>query len=166
MDWQQQKEQISSSLKHQRLKYQKRSHNLSSNLQASLPSSRRIRLRSARVISRVLATSLGITGCFAVAAIAQPTRLPTGDPQQVPTARYGRGESVDLSLIVEEWRDRYPAIPIYACNCDDDSCGDDSVWPFREFSRYQSFVALGATNASDSEETGFNCFDMETGERP
>ena len=100
------------------------------------------------------------------AAQAQPTRLPAGDPQQVPTARYGRGEAVDLSLIVEEWRDRYPAIPIYACNCNADTCGDVAVWPFRSFTRYQSFVALGAFNAINSEETGFNCFEMETGARP
>ncbi|MEO0647909.1 MAG: hypothetical protein AAFZ17_17440, partial [Cyanobacteria bacterium J06650_10] len=100
------------------------------------------------------------------AIAAQAQRLPAGDPQQVPTARYGRGEPVDLSLIVEEWRDRYPAIPVYACNCNADTCGDSSVWPFRDFARYQSFVALGAFNAANSEDTGFNCFDMETGERP
>ncbi|MGD1865110.1 MAG: hypothetical protein ACFB0D_11190 [Phormidesmis sp.] len=101
-----------------------------------------------------------------VQTIAQASRLPARDPQQVPTARYGRGEAVDLSLIVEEWRDRYPAIPVYTCSCTTDACGDDTVWPFRTFTRYQPFVALGAFNATNSEETGFNCFDIETSDRP
>ncbi|MGD1900581.1 MAG: hypothetical protein ACFB16_27040 [Phormidesmis sp.] len=97
----------------------------------------------------------------------QRTRLtPARNPEQVPTARYGRGEAVDLSLIVEEWRDRYPAIAIYACSCRADTCGDTSIWPYRAFSQYQSFVALGAQNAASNEENGFNCFDMESGERP
>ncbi len=100
-------------------------------------------------------------------AHAQPGRLaPARDPQQVPTARYGRGESVDLSLIVEEWRDRYPDIPVYACSCTASICGNESAWPFRDFVRYQSFVALGSVNAAGNEATGFNCFDIETGERP
>lgn len=97
---------------------------------------------------------------------AQTTRLPARDPEQVPTARYGRGEDVDLSLIVEEWRDRYPAIPVYTCSCTAETCGDESVWPFRTFTLYQPFLALGAFNAAKNEDTGFNCFDIETGERP
>ncbi|MEM6869010.1 MAG: hypothetical protein AAF528_11590 [Cyanobacteria bacterium P01_C01_bin.121] len=97
---------------------------------------------------------------------AQTTRLPARDPEQVPTARYGRGEDVDLSLIVEEWRDRYPAIPVYTCSCTAETCGDESVWPFRSFTLYQPFLALGAFNAAKNEDTGFNCFDIETGERP
>lgn len=100
------------------------------------------------------------------AATAQTTRLPARDPDQVPTARYGRGEAVDLSLIVEEWRDRFPAIPVYTCSCNADICGDDSIWPSRTFTRYQPFLALGDFNAINNEETGFNCFDIETGARP
>ncbi len=99
-------------------------------------------------------------------AIAQGRRLPARDPQQVPTARYGRGEAVDLSLIVEEWRDRYPAIPVYTCSCRAESCGDPDAWPFRSFTRYQPFLALGAVNAAKNEGAGFNCFDIETGDRP
>lgn len=86
--------------------------------------------------------------------------------QQVPTARYGRGEAVDLSLIVEEWRDRYPTIPIFVCSCNAATCGNPAVWPFRSYSRYQPFVALGKPNAASSETTGFNCFNMETGDSP
>ncbi|MEL7333071.1 MAG: hypothetical protein AAFN12_12540 [Cyanobacteria bacterium J06560_2] len=114
------------------------------------------------------AFSVGVVPVFMLpVAQAQTTRLnPARDPQQVPTARYGRGESVDLSLIVEEWRDRYPAISVYTCSCNADTCGDSAVWPFRDFTRYQPFVALGAFNATNNEDNGFNCFDMETGERP
>jgi len=97
--------------------------------------------------------------------LAQRVDIP-GDPDQVPTARYSRGESVDLSLIVEEWRGRYPATPVFACTCTTATCGDDSVWPYRTFTLYQPFLALGAVNAAKNEETGFNCFDMETGDRP
>jgi hypothetical protein len=88
------------------------------------------------------------------------------DPAQVPTARYGRGESVDLSLIIDEWRDRYPAIPVFVCSCNADTCGNPAIWPFRAYSRYQPFVALGKANAANNETAGFNCFDMETGARP
>lgn len=89
-----------------------------------------------------------------------------GDPNQVPTARYGRGEPVDLSLIVEEWRGRYPATPVFSCICNAATCGDASEWPFRTFTLYQPFVALGQFNAASNEASGFNCFDMQTGDRP
>lgn len=118
------------------------------------------------------ATSLLCASVLSSAVEAQPSSQAPArpasarDPLQVPTARYGRGEAVDLSLIVEEWRDRYPDIPVYACSCTADTCGNASVWPFRDFARYQSFVALGAFNAASNEATGFNCFDIETGERP
>ena len=108
---------------------------------------------------------------FSTAAMAQPERLTerlvdVRNPDQVPTARYGRGEAVDLSLIVEEWRDRFPAIPVFVCTCRNQACGNESVWPFREFILYQPFVALGDTNAANNEATGFKCFDMETGRAP
>ena len=113
-----------------------------------------------------------LLGPFTSAAIAQ-TRSVESDrfvdirnPEQVPTARYGRGESVDLSLIIEEWRDRFPATPVFVCTCRNLACGDTSVWPFREFELYQPFVALGATNAIQNESTGFKCFDIETGRTP
>ncbi len=118
------------------------------------------------------ATSLLCASVISRSVHAQPRpqspvrQAPARNPQQVPTARYGRGEAVDLSLIVEEWRDRYPDLPVYVCNCNADTCGNTSVWPFRDFARYQSSVALGASNAASNESTGFNCFDMETGERP
>lgn len=110
--------------------------------------------------------TVGSSMTVALPALAQATRLPARDPEQVPTARYGRGEAVDLSLIVEEWRDRYPAIAVYTCSCNAETCGDETVWPFRSFSRYQPFLALGAANATNNEAAGFNCFDIENGERP
>ena len=110
---------------------------------------------------------LGIAGLFSPAAQAQPGDFSSViNPEQVPTARYGRGESVDLALIIDEWRDRYPSIAIFACSCNADTCGDKTVWPFREYTRYQPFVALGDFNAANTVATGFNCFDMETGEPP
>ncbi|MEL6471850.1 MAG: hypothetical protein AAFQ74_19150 [Cyanobacteria bacterium J06623_4] len=108
-----------------------------------------------------------VTAALLQPAWAQPARLnPARDPNQVPSARYARGEEVDLSLIVEEWRDRYPATPIFACTCSAQSCGDAEIWPFRTFTLYQPFIALGEFNAANNEENGFNCFDMETGARP
>jgi hypothetical protein len=111
---------------------------------------------------------LGLAGLSLVPqAVQAQNRLGTPiDPNQVPTARYGRGEAVDLSLIVEEWRDRYPNIPVFVCSCNADTCGNTEVWPFRSYSRYQPFVALGKANAANNEDTGFNCFDMQTGDRP
>lgn len=120
-----------------------------------------------------LIASVGLGGCGLIGSLlasevgAQSRRLnPARDPAQVPTARYGRGESVDLSLIIEEWRDRYPAIPVFVCTCNAATCGNPTVWPFRAFTRYQPFVALGDTNAASNESTGFNCFEIETGDRP
>ena len=119
------------------------------------------------------ASIAGLLGSVAVVspAIAQSNRpaerfVNIRNPDQVPTARYGRGENVDLSLIVEEWRDRFPATPVFVCSCRNQVCGDESAWPFREFSLYQPFVALGDTNAANNEATGFRCFDIETGRSP
>lgn len=113
-----------------------------------------------------------VGACIAWNAVGLATYAQRGnfsvvrDPEQVPTARYGRGEAVDLSLIIDEWRDRYPSIPVFACSCNADTCGDRTLWPFREYTRYQPFVSLGDVNATNSEATGFNCFDIETGARP
>ncbi|MEO1633928.1 MAG: hypothetical protein AAFS04_02465 [Cyanobacteria bacterium J06631_9] len=102
----------------------------------------------------------------ATGSVAQAQISPARNPDQVPTARYARGEEVDLSLIVEEWRDRYPATPVFACTCTAETCGDAELWPFRTYTLYQPFVALGDFNAAGYERNGFNCFDMETGDRP
>lgn len=116
--------------------------------------------------------ALGLWGsCLSLSAIAQdldpnPRFRNARDPSQVPTARYARGEDVDLALIIEEWRDRYPQTPIYACACLAETCGSTTVWPFRRFPRYQPAVVLGPTNAASNERRGFNCFDIETGEDP
>ena len=108
-----------------------------------------------------------VNGLLVRRAAAQ-NRLPSRaiNPEQVPTARYGRGESVDLSLIVEEWRARYPATPVFACTCMSSACNRTEQWPFREYVRYQPLVALGDFNAASNEAAGFNCFDIETGDRP
>lgn len=118
------------------------------------------------------AISLCVIGaCLNLPATAQeidpnPSFRNTRDPNQVPTARYARGEEVDLALIIEEWRDRFPQTPVYACACLEETCDSSAIWPFRRFTRYQPFVALGPTNAATSERQGFNCFDIETGEDP
>ena len=83
-----------------------------------------------------------------------------------PTARYARGENVDLALIIAEWRKPYPNVPIYTCICQTETCNETERWPFRTFERYQSIVALGPYNGSYTETRGFRCFNIETGERP
>jgi hypothetical protein len=108
------------------------------------------------------ALSLMVPSAWAQSGGAGPAR----NAEQVPTARYGRGEAIDLSLIIDEWRDRYPTIPVFVCTCNDNTCGDSAVWPFRTFTRYQPIVALGDVNAARNEEKGFDCFDMVSGDRP
>ena len=108
---------------------------------------------------------------FSSGAVAQqldpdPSFRNVRDPAQVPTARYARGEDVDLALIIGEWRDRFPQTPIFACACLEETCGSSAVWPFRQYTRYQPFIALGPTNALTNEIRGFNCFDIDTGEDP
>ncbi|MEO0457647.1 MAG: hypothetical protein AAF152_13870 [Cyanobacteria bacterium P01_A01_bin.114] len=97
---------------------------------------------------------------------ALPQAAFTQEEPLKPTARYALGEDVDLGSIIAEWREPYPDIPIFACVCDGDSCDHTERWPFREFNRYQLTVALGPFNANYTESTGFNCFDIETGQRP
>ncbi len=81
-----------------------------------------------------------------------------------PTARYAVGEDVDLSLIIAEWKDRFPDIPVFACACNADLCDSTERWPFRTYERYQLTVSLGPFNGAYTESLGFNCFDIETGE--
>lgn len=127
-------------------------------------------IRGAPVLTVTTAVSVSIGAFFPSAlsrAYAQPSNASNAiNPEQVPTARYGRGEAVDLALIIDEWRDRYPSLPVFTCTCNAATCGDISIWPFREYERYEPFVALGAFNAATNEANGFNCFDMETGIRP
>ncbi len=120
-----------------------------------------------------LATVVAIAGvasleCLLAPSVAAQNRRPSRviNPQEVPTARYGRGEAVDLSLIVEEWRSRYPATPVFACTCMSSACNRTEQWPFRAYALYQPLVALGDINAASNESAGFNCFDIETGDRP
>ena len=122
---------------------------------------------------KLVSLALGVLSgaCFASSALSQeidpnPSFRNARDPDQVPTARYARGEAVDLALIIEEWRDRFPQTPIYACACLEETCGSSAIWPYRRFVRYQPSVALGPTNAVANERRGFNCFDIETGEDP
>lgn len=96
---------------------------------------------------------------FAQSAIAQTEPLP-------PTARYARGENVDLAEIVAEWRGYYEDVPVYQCVCQDGTCSQTDQWPYREFDRYQLSLALGPTNATVTESAGFNCFDIADGSRP
>ncbi|MBT9317195.1 hypothetical protein [Leptothoe spongobia] len=90
-------------------------------------------------------------------ANAQENNLP-------PTARYAAGEDLDLALIIAEWKERFPDIPVFACACNADACAHTERWPFRNYSRYQLTVALGPFNGTYTESLGFNCFDIQTGQ--
>jgi hypothetical protein len=98
-----------------------------------------------------------MTGSVATGAIAS---------EPVPTARYARGEAVDLALILEEWNGKHPEIPMFSCVCLQPSCDLTASWPFRSFSEYQSTVMLGQFNAADTETQGFNCHDIVSGRSP
>ena len=117
-------------------------------------------------LAAILGGAVIFNGTLALRVFAQGRPNRAINPEQVPTARYGRGESVDLSLIIEEWRNRYPATPVFACTCMSSACNRTEQWPFREYAQYQPLVALGDFNAASNESAGFNCFDIETGDRP
>ncbi len=117
-------------------------------------------------LAAILGVAAVFNGALASSAFAQSRLDRAINPEQVPTARYGRGESIDLSLIIEEWRARYPATPVFACTCMSSACNRTEQWPFREYAQYQPLVALGDFNAASNESAGFNCFDIETGDRP
>ena len=96
-----------------------------------------------------------------------PTSQPeSAEPTAVPTVRYARGEEVDLSEIVAEWRGYYEDVPVYLCVCQEDTCDQTQQWPYREYSRYQLGVALGPTNGRIAEDSGANCFDIADNSRP
>ncbi len=134
-------------------------------------SSSRNRLRSTRIFLLAALGGVSIVSGYGLSSQAQtvdpnPSFRNARNPTQVPTARYARGEDVDLALIIEEWRDRFPQTPVYACACLEETCDSAAAWPFKTFTRYQPFVALGPTNAATNERKGFNCFNIETGENP
>lgn len=92
--------------------------------------------------------------------------VPSASAQETlpPTARYAAGEDLDLALIIAEWKERFPDIPVFACACNADVCDHTERWPFRAYSQYQLAVSLGPFNGAYTESLGFNCFDIETGQ--
>jgi hypothetical protein len=96
-------------------------------------------------------------------AIGFPSFAKSREPA---TVRFAKGENVDLSLIIQEWRSKHPDIPIFVCNCKRDICDTNPYWPFRQFRKYQFHVALGSFNANEMQAKGFKCFDIETGAPP
>ncbi len=103
-------------------------------------------------------------------ASAQAQNVPEtpapAEPAPAPTVRYARGENVNLSEIVNEWRGYYADVPVYLCVCQAATCDQTQRWPYREFDRYQLSVALGPTSGQLTENTGANCFDIADGSRP
>ncbi len=139
-------------------------------------------LLPSKMLRTLALTFLGSTACavlpqflipytpFILAAQAQAqstseSATPAGPPP-APTARYARGENVDLAEIVSEWRGYYADVPVYLCICQDATCDQTRQWPYREFDRYQLTVALGPTGGQLAEDTGANCFDIADGSRP
>jgi hypothetical protein len=86
--------------------------------------------------------------------------------ERVPTARYASGETVDLALIIQEWKGKHPTIPVFACVCTQPSCNLTASWPYRRFNEYQFTVMLGPFNATRTEALGFNCHDIVSGRSP
>ncbi|ESA34016.1 hypothetical protein N836_19280 [Leptolyngbya sp. Heron Island J] len=110
------------------------------------------------VTKGLILAGLGTLAVLAVpSANAQEDELP-------PTARYAAGEDVDLALIIAEWKERFPDIPVFACACNADVCDHTERWPFRSYDQYQLTVALGPFNGEYTESLGFNCFDIQTGQ--
>ncbi len=118
-------------------------------------------VRSLIVGSALLAWPLAATQN----AIAQ-TQPPAQPAPDAPTARYARGENVDLAEIVSEWRGYYADVPVYLCVCQADTCNQTQQWPYREYARYQLGLALGPTNGRMAEGSGANCFDIADNSRP
>lgn len=123
------------------------------------------RCDSAAISGRTMGLTTRLAAVVLGVGLGSWVSLP-GIAQQAPTARYAQGEAVDLALIIAEWKQKHPEIPVFACVCDQPRCDHTSRWPFREFNRYQFTVALGPFNANYTESRGFNCFDIQTGQAP
>jgi hypothetical protein len=93
-------------------------------------------------------------------------KTPVAKAELLPTARYARGENVDLAFIIQEWRRKHPTVAVFTCVCSQSMCDSSQAWPFRRFTRYQFNVALGRANANGNESIGFKCYDIETGRPP
>ncbi|WP_121971316.1 hypothetical protein [Leptolyngbya sp. BC1307] len=120
-----------------------------------------------RSLPEYWAVPLAIASSFTLGSaltLPQPVQAQTSPP--APTFRYAQGEDVDLAEIIAEWRGYYADVPIYLCVCQDDTCDQTEQWPYREYTRYQTSVALGPTNGQAAEASGTNCFDIADGSRP
>ena len=127
------------------------------------------------LISRSTALSLFATSALFVwplvsaQGVLAQTQNPSAQGQlkpAAPTVRYARGENVDLSEMVSEWRGYYEDVPVYLCVCQEDTCNQTQQWPYREYARYQLGLALGPTNGRIAEDSGANCFDIADNSRP
>lgn len=107
---------------------------------------------------------LVLGGCLGMGVMV--TGTPGAIAYDTPTARYANGEDVDLALMIREWRDRDPDIPVFACVCNQDVCNHSQSWPFRTFEEFQLTVTWGPSNANVAEGLGFICHDIEVGTRP
>lgn len=105
-----------------------------------------------------------------IALLATGILLATTVPvktELAPTARYARGENVDLAFIIQEWKRKNPKTPVFACICTQAVCDSSKAWPFRKFTKYQFNVALGDFNAANlNQKIGFKCHEIETGRPP
>ncbi len=109
-----------------------------------------------------LAIASGLIG----SALTLPQSVQAQTRPPAPTFRYAQGEEVDLAEIIAEWRGYYADVPVYLCVCQDGTCDQTEQWPYREYTRYQTSVALGPTNGQAAEAAGANCFDIADGSRP
>ena len=134
--------------------------------QPPFPKDRTIRpLISRRTALSLVAGSALFVWPLASAQSAQAQTQSQLEPA-APTVRYARGENVDLSEIVSEWRGYYKDVPVYLCVCKEDTCNQTQQWPYREYARYQLGLALGPTNGRIAEDSGANCFDIADNSRP
>lgn len=82
------------------------------------------------------------------------------------TTRYARGEAVDLALIIDEWQQRMPQIPIFTCICEAQTCETKPRWPLRSYGQGDTLLAIGADNARHNETQGFGCVALAQGHSP
>ena len=126
------------------------------------------RIRAIRQSAAVLLGSSVLLGSplqLTQAGRAQPAET-TAPSEAAPTVRYARGEAVEFSEIVTEWRGYYEDVPVYLCVCQEATCNQTQQWPYREYQRYQLGLALGPTNGRVAEDSGANCFDIADNSRP